>query len=182
MRGEANDFWRFSLDTYRVAEVAAACLALQDGCGADVNMLLYCCWLGRSGRTLDEPALRAVMAAVAHWQNEVIKPLRQVRRTLKRTPHGLPAAWAEQLRKGIGTIELDLEYVEQRMLADAAQRLPAAACPEPSRIATAASLARYLALLLAGPPAHPETQHMATILDACFPPDLVPPEPDAPGR
>lgn len=169
MRREPHAFWRFSLDTYRVADVAAACLALQDSCGADVNMLLYCCWIGQDGRTLDKRDLRAALAATARWQSAVITPLRQARRALKHAPGSLPTAWSDQLRKRIGAVELDLEYVEQRMLADAAQRLPAMARPQPPRVAAAASLARYLALL-AVPPGHPDTKHTTTILDACFPP------------
>ena len=49
VRREANAFWRFSLHTYRLPGIEAACLALQDRCGTDTNLLLYCCWLGTSG-------------------------------------------------------------------------------------------------------------------------------------
>jgi hypothetical protein len=47
---------------------AEACIALQDGLGLDVNLLLYCCWHGRAHRKLDEAALRHAMAAVEGWQ------------------------------------------------------------------------------------------------------------------
>src|SRR5271170_5952237 len=33
-------FWRFSLNFYRQADVSDACIALQDTCGVDVNLLL----------------------------------------------------------------------------------------------------------------------------------------------
>ena len=59
MTPRANPFWRFSLRTYRAPGVQEACLALQDRCGADVNLLLFCGWTGRDGRALDpaSPAL-----------------------------------------------------------------------------------------------------------------------------
>ena len=34
-------FWRFSLTYYGQPGVSDACIALQDGCGVDVNLLLY---------------------------------------------------------------------------------------------------------------------------------------------
>ena len=55
-----SPFWRFSLATYRKPGVADACLALQDGCGVDVNVLLFVTWLGTQGRRLDADATRAV--------------------------------------------------------------------------------------------------------------------------
>ena len=47
-----NEFWRFSLAIYKPPDVAAECLALQEAVGLDVNLLLFCAWLGtRSNRT-----------------------------------------------------------------------------------------------------------------------------------
>lgn len=169
MRHEPHSFWQFSLGLYRIKDVADACLLLQDRCGADVNLLLYCCWLGEAGRTLDKRALRAAMAAVCRWQSEVIKPLRLVRRTLKSLPDNLTGCPTGALRKRIGALEIDMEYVEQKLLAEASLRLPVAKRRSPPRLATAASIARYLALLevTAG---RAEAQ-VATILDACCPID-----------
>ena len=65
-------FWRFSLRTYGAPGVARACLALQDACGADVNLLLFCCWLGVEGRGLNKRLLRRTLAAVSAWQSEVL--------------------------------------------------------------------------------------------------------------
>ena len=42
-------FWRFSLELYARDGVPAACLALQDREGADVNLVLLALWLGESG-------------------------------------------------------------------------------------------------------------------------------------
>lgn len=165
MRREPNAFWSYSLRIYRVAGVAEACLALQEDWGADVNLLLYCCWLGQAGRALDKRSLRKAVTAVSRWQAEVIKPLRQARRTLKKPPDGVPVEWAGQLRKRIGALELNLEYLEQRLLTDAAQALPPAKHSQPPGTATVASLNRYLALL--GVPTGQADIQVAIILDAC---------------
>ena len=86
MHHEPDAFWRSSLHTYRLPGVEAACLALQDQCGTDTNLLLYCCGLSTADRALYRHMLRRAMAAVARWQAEVIRPLRPVRRPLKTTP------------------------------------------------------------------------------------------------
>ena len=45
-----HPFWNFSLELYAGDGVAEACLDLQERRGCDVNILLFCCWLGASGR------------------------------------------------------------------------------------------------------------------------------------
>ena len=55
-----HPFWNFSLELYAGEGVAEACLDLQERRGCDVNILLFCCWLGASGRpTLTADRLRA---------------------------------------------------------------------------------------------------------------------------
>jgi uncharacterized protein (TIGR02444 family) len=41
-----NVFWRFSLAVYASDGVARECLALQEALKADVNLLLFCAWMG----------------------------------------------------------------------------------------------------------------------------------------
>ena len=56
-----HPFWNFSLEIYSGEGVAEACLDLQERRGCDVNILLFCCWLGASGRpTLTADRLRAL--------------------------------------------------------------------------------------------------------------------------
>ena len=172
MHREPNAFWRFSLHSYRLPGVEAACLALQDGWATDTNLLLYCCWLGSTGRPLDRRQLRRAMAAVARLQADAIQPLRKVRRALKAASAELPDGWGADLRKRIGAVELDLEYLEQCALFQLAPSLPPLARRQPPRAAAQASIARYLALLQA-PPAVLAQQQAGTLLDACFPPPGV---------
>ncbi|MCB2019328.1 MAG: TIGR02444 family protein [Burkholderiaceae bacterium] len=165
MRHAPHPFWRFSLRVYRAAGVQQACLALQEDCGADVNLLLLCGWLGLDGRALDRRRLRQAMACVGTWQSDVIASVRQARRAIKRNPPP-DAEAAQALRRQILALELELEYVEQSMLADLAAQWPAPARRAPPRDAIEAGLLRYLNLLGHGVrPA--DAVHLQRIAEAC---------------
>lgn len=134
----AEEFWAFSLALYARPEVAAACLRLQDAHGLDVNLLLLCCFLARSGRgRLSAAALAAAEARVAPWRASVLAPLREARRALKTMPSaGAPALYAEVKR-----IELVAEREAQRLLL-ASWSSPASA-PSDRAADEAASLTLY---------------------------------------
>src|SRR5215469_3798715 len=84
MSDAAAAFWRFSLAIYARPGVAPACLVVQDEHGCDVNLMLFCCWLGASGRgRLDCAGLAAADAAVSGWRREVVESLRAARRAIK---------------------------------------------------------------------------------------------------
>jgi uncharacterized protein (TIGR02444 family) len=114
-----HPFWNFSLELYAGEGVAEACLDLQERRGCDVNILLFCCWLGASGRpTVSAERLRAILKVSDVWQAEIVRPLRQVRRLLKDKP------WIEVLpetvdaaRRRVADAELAAEHAEQLKLA-----------------------------------------------------------------
>ena len=58
----AGVFWSFSLRIYGAPGVEPACLDLQDRFGADVNLALYCLWIGRA---LTPQALARALEAAA---------------------------------------------------------------------------------------------------------------------
>src|SRR5579864_5275025 len=76
-------FWRFSLAFYRQAGVAEACIALQDDCGVDVNLMLFLLWLAANERQLSAGDVKDLEAAVRDWRNLTIVPIRDARRKLK---------------------------------------------------------------------------------------------------
>lgn len=114
-----HPFWNFSLEIYGSEGVAEACLDLQERRGCDVNILLFCCWLGASGRpTLTADRLRAILKVSNAWQAEVVRPLRDVRQRLKDQPW--PEALPETLdavRRRVADAELAAEHAEQTKLA-----------------------------------------------------------------
>jgi uncharacterized protein (TIGR02444 family) len=131
---EAAAFWRFSLTTYRRPGVAPACLALQDRCGLDVNLLLLCLFAAKSGRALSAADLGRAMRRAAPIQAGIIAPLRAARRALKRQAELADpslAAAAHRLRAAILRHELAAEHFEQTALSGLRlgrlQRAPAAA-------------------------------------------------------
>ncbi len=141
-RDPKSAFWDFSTAVYDRPGVAEACLSLQDRRGLDVNILLFCCWAGVRGQALTAAELAARIAAVRPWQDEVVKPLRAVRRWLKEQ-HTAPSKAAEALRQAIKAQELEAERLEQLILAEGAtteeeQGTPALA---------AANLGAYLSAL-----------------------------------
>src|ERR1700736_1985006 len=78
-----SPFWRFSLGFYRQPGVADACLALQDGCGVDVTILLFFLCLATARRCFPPAAAKALCAKAGPWRDDVVVPLRTLRRRLK---------------------------------------------------------------------------------------------------
>jgi len=117
MSHAAAAFWRFSLAVYARPGVAPACLVLQDEHGRDVNLMLFCCWLGASGRgVLERAGLEAADRAVTGWRHEVVEPLRAARRAIKAA--GLSDS--DSIYAKAKALELEAERLLQRQLADRA--------------------------------------------------------------
>jgi uncharacterized protein (TIGR02444 family) len=113
-----HPFWNFSLEIYAGEGVAEGCLDLQERRGCDVNILLFCCWLGASGRpTLTADRLRAILKMSDEWQQEIVRPLREVRRRLKDKPWSatLPET-VDAARRRVADAELAAEHAEQLKL------------------------------------------------------------------
>lgn len=124
---EDNPFWSFSLAAYRKPDVAEACLRLQDGAGADVNLLLYLCWVaGARAGALDGAEVGEAVARTEAWRDCVVGPLRTARRRMKQGIPGMPAESVEALRAEVKRIELRSERLQQDLL----YRLSGAAMPE----------------------------------------------------
>lgn len=148
-----HPFWDFSLATYGRDGVADACIALQEAHGADVNILLFCAWAGCNGVRLDRPQIEAACAAVEAWHEEIVRPLRSVRRRLKTAvdedpPDDLQSA----LRARIQKIEIDAEHIEQLRLAALAETFdlgePGTAPPDDAAVRS--NMQNYLSVLGSG--------------------------------
>ena len=113
---QGSPFWRFSLRFYRRPGVADACIALQDGCGVDVNILLFFLWLAAERRCVPSAAAAAVCARVAPWRDDVVVPLRTLRRRLKEGSSLVERGAAELFRTRIKAIELESERLQQEAM------------------------------------------------------------------
>jgi len=129
-RFEDNALWAFSLRVYGAAEVAPACLRLQERHGVDVNVLLFAAWLGVGGRSLDPPALDRVLDHVGPWHETVVRHVRALRVALRPGFEPADGDQVEALRRRLQKVEIDAEFVEQEMLYGwAADNEPAVAGP-----------------------------------------------------
>ncbi len=117
-----NPFWEFSLKFYGQDGVASSCLALQDSFDADVNIVLYCCWVAQEGAQELAPAeLAEIITAIRPWQSGVVQRLRQIRRDMKQEEMMNFGALSEPLRQTIKECELEGEKIEQTILYQSGQ-------------------------------------------------------------
>ncbi len=132
---QGSPFWRFSLRFYRQAGVADACIALQDGCRIDVNILLFFLWLATARRCVPPAAAKAVCEKAGPWRDDVVAPLRMVRRRLKEGSALVERGAAELFRTRIKAVELESERLQQEALFALAAGL---ATEDATTVATAA--------------------------------------------
>ncbi|MGH0241183.1 TIGR02444 family protein [Sinorhizobium meliloti] len=116
MAAESERLWDFALRLYSAAGVGEACLTLQNECGVDVPILLFAAWLSKHSVALTEAELVRIDAVVADWRDEVVRPLRNVRRRLKSGPQPAPSQETEALRNSLKGVELGSERIELAVL------------------------------------------------------------------
>ena len=117
--------WRFAERVYGRPGVAQACLALQERCHADVNLLLFAAWLGAErGTPLPDRLARQAQQRVAAWHGEIVRPLRAVRQRMKAGPAHAPSAATEALRDALKAVEIGSERIELALLETLAPEAP----------------------------------------------------------
>jgi uncharacterized protein (TIGR02444 family) len=161
MADAAAEFWRFALAIYAKSGVAPACLVLQDQHGRDVNLALYCCWLGVSGRgRLDRDSLIAADQAVAAWRHQVVENFRAARRAIK----AAALADSDSIYAKAKAVELEAERLLQRQLVE---RAPAASDARETSERLADALAN-LTLYVSDAPAAPIRDALKAMAETGF--------------
>jgi uncharacterized protein (TIGR02444 family) len=100
--------WDFALRFYRLPGVEQDCLDLQDRWGADATLVLWLCWLEQREASVLKVDIEAAQQKVGAWQQQVIAPLRLLRRQIK-------VGWAvedtaiQEVRRNIQGAELSAE-------------------------------------------------------------------------
>ncbi|ESQ87489.1 hypothetical protein ABAC460_19370 [Asticcacaulis sp. AC460] len=122
-----SEFWDWAVESYGREGVAQACLRLQDDHDQNVPLLLWAAWASLHGVRIDEGlAARAAEMALA-WADEVIVPLREVRRRLKTALHSGDDDGRLRLRERVKAVELEAEkalMAQLETLVRAGPRLP----------------------------------------------------------
>ena len=143
---ETTPFWRFSLDFYRQSGVSDACIALQDRCGVDVNLLLFLVWLASEGRLVTADDVKKFDGAVRSWRELTIIPIRDVRSRLKGAATLLDPARQEGFRDKVKAVELEAERLQQTALYDFTRSGPLGSKARPPQAARA-NIAAYAAAM-----------------------------------
>lgn len=121
----SDSFWDFSLKVYSTSQVPSSCIELQDSIGLDVNVLLLSLLaVVVKQRQLTTQELSDADRFVQSWRDEVVKPIRALRRRLKPGVEPIPSAISGPLRDDIKKVELDAEYLQQQALAAWLDELP----------------------------------------------------------
>jgi uncharacterized protein (TIGR02444 family) len=114
-----NEFWQFSLAVYAAPGVADECLDLQDHFGIDVNLLLFAAYVGSRRLVLSSDDVDQCFLAVREWREQVVHPLRSVRRATKTLLPQYSLALQRQIEDIRGKVklaELESEKVQQDLL------------------------------------------------------------------
>tara|TARA_R110000751_G_scaffold70086_5_gene142178 strand:- start:4894 stop:5388 length:495 start_codon:yes stop_codon:yes gene_type:complete len=106
MSEDRNGLTEWALDCYRQPGVMPSLLALQDEFELDVLLLLTTGWLWSCGRSLPSGQLPRLVAQQLPWQQQIVAPLRQVRRNLK------PDVEAQTLYQQVKAVELGAELLQ----------------------------------------------------------------------
>lgn len=112
-------FWDFSIRTYRTPGVPEVCLSLQNDYGADVNMLLYCCWAGTCVGQIDGELFARASGFSTLWADNVVTPLRFARTWMKQSgcnAEPVPRDACMELRDEIKSVEFASEKLQQEVL------------------------------------------------------------------
>jgi len=109
-----HPFWNFSLEVYSKKGVSDACITLQEKCGVDVNILLFCCWAASVGHpVLSKDEVTLLCKSVADWNYDIVQKLRHVRKSLKIKNYECNEEEARHLQKLVLDVELTAEQIEQ---------------------------------------------------------------------
>lgn len=110
--------WTFSLEVYASPGVSEACILLQDEAAVDVNVLLVSLYTAKvKGYAIPVDLIETADKAIAEWRNEVVVPLRKMRRALKAAHHPAQTSDGRAFRGEIKKVELAAEQIEQAHLA-----------------------------------------------------------------
>lgn len=114
----SDDAWRHACAHYAQPDVAQALLREQDAQGLDVVLHLFALYVRESlGVALDEAALAEAADLVKPWREEVVLPLRTLRRSTKEKT--APGAGGEKACQSVYRLLKEAELRAERAELDA---------------------------------------------------------------
>ena len=116
MKFPPSEFWSYSTRIYQITEIEKACLNLQNQFHADVNILLYCCWIAEKQIELSEKDIDTLIKISQPWQKNILIHLRAARSTLKTSTVVIPDEQRKEAHQNICEMELNAEHMAQLAL------------------------------------------------------------------
>lgn len=116
---DSDAAWDGITALYADATLARELLRRQDAEGLDVTLHLFGLWVGTQGIQLDAGALAEADARVGPWRDQVIAPLRALRRRLKSLAVNAPERrCVDALCADLQAAELTAERAQVEMLCE----------------------------------------------------------------
>ncbi|MAH73222.1 MAG: TIGR02444 family protein [Cellvibrionales bacterium TMED49] len=115
-KNKSFKLWNFSLAAYGQRGIESLCLKLQRDINADINVLLYLLWLSTFKRQLKSDQILGVINVTKFWQSQVVKPIRETRKTFKTSPDLSDNAFKEETYSDLLELELIAEKLAQKQL------------------------------------------------------------------
>lgn len=109
--------WEFANRVYANPKVETFSIALQDQYEANVNIMLWSCWLKLEGIELPRSCLAEVVETINEVSHQTVDKLREVRRYVK-TSHHFTKVQVLGMRKHILSAELVVEKLLLQRLQD----------------------------------------------------------------
>ncbi len=110
-----SEFWNYSTQIWTLPNVESICLELQNEHDINVNLMLYCCWVGDKNLSLNDDDLQILLDTIQPWQT-MIKPLRDSRKMMQQHLIAMPANMIDQTLENISEMELNAEHMAQLAL------------------------------------------------------------------
>lgn len=109
--------WDFALQVYSIPDVEQHSIELQDEYLANINIILWCCWLQIEEIELSTDILSDVLITIDAVSLQTVAKLREVRRMLVESG-SFTKVQAQSIKKHILNAELMIEKVLLRKLQD----------------------------------------------------------------
>lgn len=116
-----SSLWDFASRVYALPEAEQLFLRLQDDYLANINIILWCCWLENEELDLSVNWLDEVLITIDSVSQQTVAKLREVRRLLKSSGN-FTKVQALSINKHILNAELMIEKVLLNRLQDLTQR------------------------------------------------------------
>lgn len=116
--------WDYAVSLYTHEPIKIKCLELQESSCANVNIILWLCWLDHHRIVLTKSALQQVIDTVEPVDVAFVSALRRLRRSLRESEQ-FTRVQKQLILKHMAAAELAIERVLLLRLQDMTQRLPA---------------------------------------------------------